>query len=74
MDGEDQGIGSRAHGPESKGDWGMQFYEEVKWCKCCRKYVNYLLSLKSSYCVNCGKEVTLFNETDLKNFKKTIKT
>ena len=51
----------------------MPYYDEVKWCKQCRKYVNYLLSLKGSYCIDCGGEVFLFNKTDLKNFKRTLK-
>ena len=50
----------------------MPYYEEVKWCKKCSKYVRYLLSLKGSYCVHCGEEVFLFNKKDLTDFKRAL--
>jgi hypothetical protein len=51
----------------------MPFYEELKWCKKCGKYVRYLLSLNGSYCVECGAEVCLFNKRDLKDFKRALR-
>jgi hypothetical protein len=59
--------------PRAIGDWGMPYYEEVKWCARCRKYVRYLLSLKGSYCVDCGAEVCLFSKKDLQEFKRALK-
>lgn len=50
----------------------MQYYDELKWCESCQKYVNYLLSLKGSYCIDCGAEVTLFSKQDMKDFKKSL--
>jgi len=52
----------------------MPYYEEVKWCTRCRKYVRYLLSLKGSYCVDCGSEVCLFSKKDLQEFKRALKS
>ena len=51
----------------------MTYYDETKWCKRCKQYVRYLLSLKGSYCVHCGTEVVLFNRKDLSEFRKTLK-
>jgi hypothetical protein len=48
----------------------MDFYGELKWCPKCRRYVNYLLSTYSSFCVKCGAAVQLFSKTDMKKFKK----
>jgi len=51
----------------------MPYYEEVKWCARCKKYVRYLLSLKGSYCVDCGAEVSLFSKEDLREFKRALR-
>jgi len=48
----------------------MDFYGELKWCPKCRRYVNYLLSTYSSFCVKCGTAVQLMSKADLKKFKK----
>ena len=63
----------RAPRDRVRGDRGLTYYDEIKWCKQCKQYVRYLLSLKGSYCVHCGGEVVLFNRQDLKEFKNTLK-
>jgi hypothetical protein len=40
------------------------YYDETKWCDSCGKYVNFLLSLDHSYCVECGDKVRLYSEQD----------
>ncbi len=50
----------------------MQYYDEIKWCESCRSYVNFLLSLKGSYCIECGSEVFLFSKEDMRDFRKSL--
>ena len=40
------------------------FYDETKWCDDCGKYVNFLLSLDHSFCVECGSKVRLYSSED----------
>ncbi len=50
----------------------MDFYTEKKWCPRCRKYVFYLMSVKHSYCVECGEPVTIFSEEEKEKFHKLV--
>ena len=44
------------------------FYSDRKWCPSCDTYVPYLMSLSTSYCVECGGEVRLFSKDDWQAF------
>jgi hypothetical protein len=48
------------------------FYSDRKHCPCCNKYVSYLMSLDTSYCVECGGEVQLFSKEDWKSFNQSL--
>ena len=48
----------------------MNFYSEKKYCGRCKRYVRYLMSVESSYCVHCDGKVQLFSKSDLKKFHK----
>jgi len=48
------------------------FYNDKKYCDCCDKYVSYLMSVDSSFCVECGTEVHLFSKDDWTAFHETL--
>lgn len=48
------------------------FYADRKWCPCCDTYVAYLMSLDTSFCVECGGEVRLFSKADWTTFSDTM--
>jgi len=48
------------------------FYSDRKWCPCCDTYVSYLMSLDTSFCVECGGEVRLFSKEDWLAFSETM--
>jgi hypothetical protein len=50
----------------------MNFDDELKWCPKCHKYVKYLQSYNSSYCVKCGSTVYVFSKDDWKKFRKSF--
>ena len=52
-------------GPES-------FYSNRKWCPACDRYVAYLLSVTSSFCVECGGEVRLLSKVDWESFSESM--
>ena len=37
----------------------LDYYQDKKWCPACDGYVNYLMSVERSFCVQCGDEVRL---------------
>lgn len=48
------------------------FYSDRKWCPSCDRYVAYLMSVTTSYCVECGGEVRLFSEDDWESFSASM--
>jgi len=50
----------------------MDFYSEKKWCDKCGRYVNYLMSVQHSYCIECGEIVTLFSKEDAEKFHQVV--
>lgn len=48
------------------------FYSDRKWCPCCSSYVSYLMSLDTSFCIECGGEVRLFSKEDWLVFSETM--
>lgn len=48
------------------------FYSDRKWCPSCEGYVPYLMSVSTSYCVECGGEVRLFSREDWESFAETM--
>lgn len=48
------------------------FYSDRKWCPSCDGYVSYLMSLDTSFCVDCGGEVRLFSKEDWLAFSETM--
>jgi hypothetical protein len=48
------------------------FYGDRKYCDRCGKYVHYLMSVESSYCVDCGTRVHLFSRADWEDFNSTL--
>lgn len=48
------------------------FYSDRKWCPACDGYVPYLMSLDTSFCVECGGEVRLFSEKDWQAFSDNM--
>lgn len=50
----------------------MGFDEEFKWCTKCKKYVKYLQSSDSSFCILCGSEVILFSEEDWEKIQASM--
>jgi DNA-directed RNA polymerase subunit RPC12/RpoP len=50
----------------------MDYYREVKWCRDCRKYVNYLQSMEGSYCSQCGSRVFILRDDELARFRESM--
>jgi hypothetical protein len=48
------------------------FYNNRKHCDSCNKYVSYLMSVDTSYCVECGSEVHLFSSSDWTALNESI--
>lgn len=48
------------------------FYSDRKYCDHCNEYVSYLMSVESSYCIQCGNQVHLFSKTDWKSFNESL--
>lgn len=48
------------------------FYSDCKYCDACDKYVSYLMSIDTSYCVECGGEVHLFSKEDWQSFNQSL--
>ena len=48
------------------------FYSDRKHCDHCDKYVSYLMSVDTSFCVECGNEVRLFSKGDWQNFNTNL--
>ena len=40
------------------------YYNDLKYCSKCDKYVSSLMGMEHSYCIECGNRVRLFSETD----------
>ncbi len=51
----------------------LDYYQDKKWCPSCDGYVNYLMSVEHSFCVQCGEEVRLFSEEDWESFHEGMK-
>jgi hypothetical protein len=49
------------------------FYSDRKYCDHCNKYVSYLMSVDTSFCVECGNTVHLFSEGDWQSFNESLK-
>ncbi|MEZ6037937.1 MAG: hypothetical protein R3F29_10680 [Planctomycetota bacterium] len=43
---------------------GNDFDRETKWCESCQAQVRYLMSVKASFCVDCGSRVRLFSKAE----------
>ncbi|MDA1264504.1 MAG: hypothetical protein O2816_05420 [Planctomycetota bacterium] len=52
----------------------LDYYQDKKYCPCCQGYVNYLMSIEHSFCVDCGGEVRLFSKEDWESFHEGLKT
>lgn len=52
----------------------IDYYSDKKWCPCCQNYVAYLMSVDSSFCVQCGGEVRLFSKEDWDSFHSGLQT
>ena len=48
------------------------FYSNRKWCPACDRYMAYLMSVKASYCVECGGEVRLLSAADWQSFTDSM--
>jgi hypothetical protein len=48
------------------------FYSDRKYCDKCDKYVSYLMSVDTSYCVECGQAVHLFSTDDWQTFNESL--
>lgn len=48
------------------------FYNDHKYCDQCDKYVSYLMSVDTSYCVECGNTVHLFSKDDWESFNNSL--
>ena len=48
------------------------FYSDQKWCPSCDRYVAYLMSVKASYCVECGGDVRLLSAADWQSFTDSM--
>ena len=48
------------------------FYSDQKWCPSCDRYVAYLMSVTTSYCVECGGEVRLLSKEDWESFAESM--
>lgn len=70
------GVGGGAAGRGAPGKAGTMeqsdFYGDKKYCDACRKYVHYLMSVESSYCVTCGARVHLFSREDWEDFNQNL--
>jgi len=49
------------------------FYDDRKFCHDCDDYVPYLMSMDSSYCVQCGAQVRLFSKEDWGEFSAKLR-
>ncbi|MEE2940375.1 MAG: hypothetical protein VX460_08325 [Planctomycetota bacterium] len=50
----------------------QSFYRNRKWCPSCDRYVSYLMSVTTSYCVECGGEARLFSKVDWESFSESM--
>ncbi len=50
----------------------LDFYNDLKFCDHCDKYVRYLMSMEHSYCVECSQKVRLFSEQDWEAFNDSM--
>ena len=48
------------------------FYNDRKFCDSCNEYVSYLMSVETSYCVQCGTQVHLFSKSDWRDFNESM--
>ena len=48
------------------------FHNDTKFCPCCNEYVNYLASMESSYCIQCGAQAQMFSEADRAAFQAKL--
>ena len=48
------------------------FYTDKKYCAHCDDYVNYLMAMDHSFCVNCGERVRLFSKKDWESFNESL--
>lgn len=48
------------------------FDSNRKWCPACDRYVAYLMSITTSYCVECGGEVRLLSTVDWESFSESM--
>jgi len=53
--------------------YDRDFYSDRKYCDHCQEYVSYLMSVESSFCVECGNEVHLFSKSDWEEFNTSMK-
>ncbi|MCB9881689.1 MAG: hypothetical protein H6832_00800 [Planctomycetes bacterium] len=50
----------------------IDYYKETKWCEQCQGYVRFLMSVETSFCVQCGSKVRLFSKKDMEAFHLQI--
>ena len=50
----------------------IDFYKETKWCEHCETYVRFLMSVETSFCIDCGAKVRLFSKKDMDAFHLQI--
>ncbi len=48
------------------------FYTDHKFCDSCQRYVHYLMSVDTSFCVVCGARVHLFSKRDWDAFQEGL--
>lgn len=48
------------------------FYTDRKFCDSCERYVHYLMSVETSFCVECGAKVHLFSKRDWDTFQENL--
>jgi len=48
------------------------YYDEMKYCQDCKRYVRFLMSVNYSYCVDCGGRVRLFSNEDAERFQEHV--
>ena len=48
------------------------YYSDKKFCDNCNDYVNYLMGLDTSWCVNCGERVRLYSPDDWNHFRDNL--
>ena len=51
---------------------GRDFYDDLKYCEHCQRYVSYLLGIGKSYCVECGGPARLFSPSDRAAFHANL--